>query len=337
MFWRGMDIGIDLGTASVLAFIRGKGIVVNEPSVVAMDTNTKRVLAVGSDARKMIGRTPGNIVAIRPLRDGVIADYDVTETMLKHFLDKIAGRRRLIKPRVVVCVPSGVTGVEKRAVLEATMEAGAKSTVILEEPMAAALGAVLDTSAASGNMVLDIGGGTTDIAVISLDGIVVAESLRVAGDKCDQSIVRYVRKHFGLAIGERTAEDIKMQIGSAYPLEERLEMNVRGRDLVSGLPRTIELTSDECYKAMLEPVSAVVDGVRSVLERTPPELAGDIMEKGIVMTGGGSLLRGLDRLLSVQTGIPAYYPEDPISCVVRGTGRFLETLSGRQMDTRYGT
>jgi len=323
-----LDIGIDLGTATVLVYVRGKGIVINEPSVVALDVNTRQVLAVGQEARKMIGRTPRNIVAIRPLKDGVIADYDVTEMMLKFFLNKICGRRRIFRPRVVACVPSGVTSVERRAVLEAMMEAGAKQTFIMEEPMAAAIGAGLNVTEPSGNMVIDVGGGTTDIAVISLGGIVVAEALRVAGDKFDQAIVRYVRKQYGLAIGDQTAEEIKIQIGSAYPPTERLSMSVRGRDLVTGLPRTIEMTSDEAHEALMEPVSAIVDGLRSVLERTPPELAADIMDKGIVLTGGGSLLRGLDHLLSVQTGIPVYVAEDPVSCVARGTGKFLEGIAG---------
>lgn len=323
-----LDIGIDLGTATVLVYVRGKGIVINEPSVVALDVNTRQVLAVGQEARKMIGRTPRNIVAIRPLKDGVIADYDVTEMMLKFFLNKICGRRRIFRPRVVACVPSGVTSVERRAVLEAMMEAGAKQTFIMEEPMAAAIGAGLNVTEPSGNMVIDVGGGTTDIAVISLGGIVVAEALRVAGDKFDQAIVRYVRKQYGLAIGDQTAEEIKVQIGSAYPPTERLSMSVRGRDLVTGLPRTVEMTSDEAHEALMEPVSAIVDGLRSVLERTPPELAADIMDKGIVLTGGGSLLRGLDHLLSVQTGIPVYVAEDPVSCVARGTGKFLEGIAG---------
>jgi len=332
MLLGGLDIGIDLGTATVLVYVRGRGIVINEPSVVALDTTTKSVLAVGHEARKMIGRTPGNIVAIRPLKDGVIADYDVTEMMLKYFLNRICGRRRFFRPRVVACVPSGVTSVEKRAVLEAMMDAGAKQTFIMEEPMAAAIGAGLNVTEPSGHMIIDIGGGTTDIAVISLGGLVVAEALRVAGDKFDQAIVRYVRKQYGLAIGDPTAEQIKVEIGSAYPLSEKLTMNVRGRDLVTGLPRTIEMTSDDAYEALMEPVSAIVDGLRSVLERTPPELAADIVDKGIVMTGGGSLLRGLDHLLTVQTGIPVYCADDPVACVAKGTGRFLEGMVGARMD-----
>ena len=331
MLLGGLDIGIDLGTATVLVYVRGRGIVVNEPSVVALDTSTKTVLAVGHEARKMIGRTPGNIVAIRPLKDGVIADYDVTELMLKHFLNRICGRRRFFRPRVVACVPSGVTSVEKRAVLEAMMDAGAKQTFVMEEPMAAAIGAGLNVTEPSGHMIVDIGG-ATDIAVISLGGLVVSEALRVAGDKFDQAIVRYVRKQYGLAIGDPTAEQIKMEIGSAYPLSEKLTMNVRGRDLVTGLPRTIEMTSDDAHEALMEPVSAIVDGLRSVLERTPPELAADIVDKGIVMTGGGCLLRGLDHLLTVQTGIPVYCADDPVACVAKGTGRFLEGMVGARMD-----
>ncbi len=332
MLLGGLDIGIDLGTATVLVYVRGRGIVINEPSVVALDTTNKTVLAVGHEARKMIGRTPGNIVAIRPLKDGVIADYDVTEMMLKYFLNKICGRRRFFRPRVVACVPSGVTSVEKRAVLEAMMDAGAKQTFIMEEPMAAAIGAGLNVTEPSGHMIIDIGGGTTDIAVISLGGLVVAEALRVAGDRFDQAIVRYVRKQYGLAIGDPTAEQIKIEIGSAYPLSEKLTMNVRGRDLVTGLPRTIEMTSDDAHEALMEPVSAIVDGLRSVLERTLPDLAADIVDKGIVMTGGGSLLRGLDHLLTVQTGIPVYCADDPVACVAKGTGRFLEGMVGARMD-----
>lgn len=332
MLLSGMDIGIDLGTATVLVYVRGRGIVIHEPSVVAIDTSTRQVLAVGSEARRMIGRTPKNIVAIRPLREGVIADYDVTELMLKYFLRKICGRRRMFRPRVVACVPSGVTSVERRAVLEAMMDAGAKQTFVIEEPMAAAIGAGLNITEPSGCMVIDIGGGTTDIAVISLGGLVVSEALRVAGDKFDQAIVRYVRKQYGLAIGDQTAEEIKVEIGSAYPLSERLTMSVRGRDLVTGLPRTIEMTSDDAHEALMEPVSAIVDGVRSVLERTPPELAADIMDKGIVLTGGGCLFRGLDHLLSVQAGIPVYCAEDPVGCVARGTGKFLEGIAGIRLD-----
>lgn len=332
MLLSGMDIGIDLGTATVLVYVRGRGIVIHEPSVVAIDTSTRQVLAVGSEARRMIGRTPKNIVAIRPLREGVIADYDVTELMLKYFLRKICGRRRMFRPRVVACVPSGVTSVERRAVLEAMMDAGAKQTFVIEEPMAAAIGAGLNITEPSGCMVIDIGGGTTDIAVISLGGLVVSEALRVAGDKFDQAIVRYVRKQYGLAIGDQTAEEIKVEIGSAYPLSERLTMGVSGRDLVTGLPRTIEMTSDDAHEALMEPVSAIVDGVRSVLERTPPELAADIMDKGIVLTGGGCLLRGLDHLLSVQAGMPVYCAEDPVGCVARGTGKFLEGIAGIRLD-----
>lgn len=303
MLLSGMDIGIDLGTATVLVYVRGRGIVIHEPSVVAIDTSTRQVLAVGSEARRMIGRTPKNIVAIRPLREGVIADYDVTELMLKYFLRKICGRRRMFRPRVVACVPSGVTSVERRAVLEAMMDAGAKQTFVIEEPMAAAIGAGLNITEPSGCMVIDIGGGTTDIAVISLGGLVVSEALRVAGDKFDQAIVRYVRKQYGLAIGDQTAEEIKVEIGSVYPLSERLTMSVRGRDLVTGLPRTIEMTSDDAHEALMEPVSAIVDGVRSVLERTPPELAADIMDKGIVLTGGGVSCVGLTIFFQYR---PAY-------------------------------
>lgn len=320
------EIGIDLGTASVLVFVRGKGIVIREPSVVAMEKNTNRVLAVGEEARRMIGRTPGNIVAIRPLKDGVIADYDVTETMLRHFISQVTPKPRIFKPKVIVCVPSGVTSVEKRAVLEAAMQAGAKHTSLIEEPMAAAIGAGLNIAEPSGNMVVDIGGGTTDVAIISLGGIVVSESLRVGGDKYDEAIMRYIKKMYNLMIGERTAEEIKIKIGSAYPQGEGKSMEIRGRDLVTGLPRTIEFTSADSFQALSEPITSIVDGIKAVLERCPPELASDIVDKGIVMTGGGSLLYGFTKLLSEETGIPIHLAEDPLSCVAFGTGKVLECM-----------
>lgn len=322
----GQDIGIDLGTASVLVYMKGKGIVLSEPSVVAIDRNTNKILAVGEDARLMLGRTPGNIVAIRPLREGVISDYDITEKMLRYFIDKAIGRRRVFKPRMVVCVPSGVTEVEKRAVIDAANNAGARTTRLIEEPIAAAIGAGLDIAKASGNMVIDIGGGTTDIAVISLGGIVVSNSIKMAGDKFDEAIVRYMRKKHNIMVGERTAEELKINVGTAFPREDQIKVEVRGRNLISGLPKTIEVSSDEMLEALSEPVSAIADAVHSVLERTPPELSADISDRGIVMTGGGSLLNGLDKLISKRTGIPVYVAQDAISCVAVGTGKSLEHI-----------
>lgn len=322
----GQDIGIDLGTASVLVFIKGKGIVLQEPSVVAIDRNNNKILAVGEEARLMLGRTPGNIVAIRPLREGVISDYEITEKMLRYFIDKAVGRRRLFKPRMIVCVPSGVTEVEKRAVKDAANNAGARNTQLIEEPIAAAIGAGLDIAKASGNMVIDIGGGTTDIAVISLGGIVVSTSIKVAGDKFDEAIVRYMRKKHNIMIGERTAEELKITVGTAFPRDVQVSKEVRGRNLISGLPKTIEVTSEEMLEALAEPVSAVADAVHSVLERTPPELSADISDRGIVMTGGGSLLHGLDKLISKRTNIPVYIAEDAVSCVAIGTGKSLDNF-----------
>ncbi len=322
----GQDLGIDLGTASVLVYIKGKGIVLNEPSVVAIDRNTNKILAVGEEARLMLGRTPGNIVAIRPLKDGVISDYYVTEKMLRYFIDKAVGRRRIFKPRMVVCVPSGVTEVEKRAVIDAAGQAGARITRLIEEPIAAAIGSGLDISKASGNMITDIGGGTSDIAVISLGGIVVSSSIKTAGDKFDEAIVRYMRKNHNIMIGERTAEDLKVKIGTAFPREIQAKMEVRGRNLISGLPKTLEITSDEMLEALSEPLSAIADAVHSVLERTPPELAADISDRGIVMTGGGSLLYGLDAMMANRTGIPVYTAENPISSVAVGTGKALDSI-----------
>ncbi|MDF2545673.1 rod shape-determining protein [Anaerosolibacter sp.] len=326
MFGFGAEIGIDLGTASVLVYIKGKGIVLQEPSVVAIDKNTNQLLAVGVEARKMLGRTPGNIVAIRPLKDGVISDYEVTERMLRYFISKTCGRRRFFKPKIIVCVPSGVTEVEKRAVIDATTEAGGGTTYLIEEPIAAAIGAGIDISKPDGNMIVDIGGGTADIAVISLGGIVVSESIKVAGDKFDEAIVRYMRKRHNLLIGERTAEDLKVNIGTAYPRSQNQKMDCRGRDLVSGLPKTISVTSEEMQEALEEPVTAIADAVHSVLEKTPPELAADISDRGIVMTGGGALLHGLNMLIEKRTGIPTYIAEDAVSCVAKGTGMSLESL-----------
>ncbi len=329
MFGWGMDIGVDLGTASVLVYVKGKGIVLNEPSVVAIDRDSGEIFAVGEEARKMLGRTPGNIVAIRPLREGVIADYDTTERMLRYFINKACGKKFLFKPRVMVCIPSGVTGVEERAVRQAAMQAGARQAYLIEEPLAAALGAGLDISEASGSMVVDIGGGTADIAVLSLGGIVCSKSLRVGGDKFDDAIVRYIRREYNLMIGERTAEELKMKVGTAYPRGkmDNTSIEIRGRDLVSGLPKTITVTADEAYEALAEPVEQVVGAVKEVLEKTPPELAADIINKGIVMTGGGALLNGLDTLIREETGLPIHIAEDAISCVALGTGRALTMLN----------
>lgn len=316
-------MGIDLGTANTLVYIRGKGIVSREPSVVAIDKDTEQILAVGEEAKRMVGRTPGNIIAIRPMKDGVIADFDTTEKMLRHFIAK-AHKGRLFKPRVIVCVPTGVTEVEKRAVIDATMQAGAKDARLIEEPMAAAIGAGLPVQEATGSMVVDIGGGTTEVAVISLGGVVSARSIRVAGDEMDEAIIQHVRRNYNLMIGERTAEEVKKQIGTAYDFGEPETMEVRGRDLVSGLPKTVTITNTEIREALSEPVSAIVEAVRSTLEKTPPELSADIMDKGIVLAGGGSLLSGLDRLLSEETGMPVLVAEDPLSCVAVGTGAALE-------------
>lgn len=324
----GLDIGIDLGTASILVYIKGKGIVLREPSVVAIDKSTDKLLAVGEEARKMLGRTPGNIVAIRPLREGVISDYEVTERMLKYFLNKVCRNSffKLFKPRVMICVPSGVTEVEKRAVEDAAVQAGARKTYLIEEPIAAAIGAGIDITKACGSMVADIGGGTTDIAVISLGGTVVSTSTKIAGDKMDEAIVRYMRKKHNIMIGERTAEEMKIQIGTVFPRVQEVSMDVRGRNLVSGLPKTITVTSTEIMEAIDEPVSSIVEAVHSVLEKTPPELAADISDRGIVMTGGGSLVYGFDKLLQHRTGINVIIAEDAVSCVALGTGKVLENL-----------
>ncbi len=320
------DIGIDLGTATILVYIKGQGIVLNEPSVVAKDVDSGRILAIGEEARRMIGRTPGNIVAVRPLREGVIADYENTEQMLRYFIEKVAGKAMFFKPRIMVCVPSGVTTVEKRAVLEAAIQAGAKETYLIEEPLAAALGAGLDISEPCGAMVVDIGGGTTDVAVLSLGGIVVSSSIRVAGDMFDDAIIRFMRKEHKLMIGERTAEDIKIKIGTAYTDLRKESTEVRGRDLVSGMPKTVVVNSAEIRVALAEPIGLIIDCVRGVLERTPPELASDIIDRGIVMTGGGAMLHGLDILITKQTGIACHLADDPTSCVARGTGIALDSL-----------
>jgi rod shape-determining protein MreB len=321
------DMGIDLGTANSLVYVKGKGIVLREPSVVAIQRDNGQVLAVGEEAKQMIGRTPGNIIAIRPMKDGVIADFDVTQSMIKYFISKALRKRTfLIRPRVVVSVPSGVTAVEERAVREAALQAGAREAYLIEEPMAASIGAGLPVHEPTGNMIVDIGGGTTEVAVISLGGIVTSRSIRIAGDEMDDAIIQHVKKTYNLMIGERTAEEIKIEIGTAYPLEKPETYEVRGRDLVSGLPKTIEITSEEIYKALSEPVSSILDAIKNTLELTPPELAADIMDRGIVMAGGGSLLRGLDRLVSEQTGMPVHLADDPLLAVAYGTGRVLENI-----------
>lgn len=324
-FGFGQDIGIDLGTATVIAYVKGKGIVLREPSVVAVDSNTGEVLAVGKEARRMLGRTPGNIVATRPLRDGVISDYTVTEKMLKYFISKVGGRT-LFSPRIMICIPSRVTEVEKKAVIDAANQAGARKVYLIEEPIAAAIGAGIDISKPCGNMVVDIGGGTTDIAVISLGGSVVSTSIKVAGDKFDEYIIKYIKKKHNLAIGERTAEDLKVNIGCVYPKIQDTEMDVRGRDLVTGLPTTVSIRSSEMLEALMEPAMMIIDAVHSVLEKTPPELAADISDKGIYMTGGGCLIDGLDKLLQEKTGINVMIAQDTVSCVALGTGKALDNL-----------
>lgn len=326
MFGMSMDIGIDLGTANVLVYIKGKGIVMREPSVVAIDNENSKILAIGEEARRMIGRTPGNIVAIRPLRDGVIANYDVTEQMIRYFIGKVSGRRFMFRPRVMICVPSRITTVEKRAVQEAAMQAGAAHVELIEEPMAAAMGAGLDVAEPNGCMIVDIGGGTTDVAVISLGGIVVSDSIRMAGDKFDECIINYVKNKHSVMIGERTAENIKINIGEACKGKSDKSIEIRGRDLIMGLPKTITLTSDEVAEALSEPVQEIIRCVKKVLEETPPELASDIMDQGIVMTGGGALLHGLDELIQVETGINTFVSEDAMTSVAIGTGKALEYM-----------
>ena len=328
----GQDIGIDLGTATVIAYVKGKGIVLREPSVVALNNLTNEVLAVGHEARRMLGRTPGNIVAIRPLRDGVISDYTVTEKMLKYFINKIGGRF-FFSPRMMICIPSQVTEVEKKAVIDAASNAGARKVFLIEEPIAAAIGAGIDISKPCGNMIVDIGGGTTDIAVISLGGSVVSTSLKVAGDKFDEYIVKYIKRKHNLTIGEGTAEDLKVNIGCVYPKIQDMEMDIRGIDLYTGLPKTVTIYSSEMMEALEEPAMMIVDAVHSVLEKTPPELAADISDKGIYMTGGGCLIDGLDRLLQEKTGINVMIAEDAISCVAKGTGKALDNLD--KMDRRF--
>ena len=323
-----MDIGIDLGTASILVYVKGKGVVLKEPSVVAFDRDTNRIKAIGEEARLMLGRTPGNIVAVRPLRQGVISDYTVTEKMLKYFISKAVGKQRFRKPLISICVPSGVTEVERKAVEDAAFQAGARDVKIIEEPIAAAIGAGIDIARPCGNMIVDIGGGTSDIAVISLGGTVVSTSIKIAGDDFDDAIVRYMRKKHNLLIGERTAEDIKIRIGSAYPRPEVETVDVRGRNLVTGLPKTITVTSKETEEALHDTTLQIVDAVNSVLEKTPPELAADIADRGIVLTGGGSLLYGLEELIESKTGITTMTAEEPMTAVAIGTGKYVEFLSG---------
>ena len=324
MSFIGRDMAIDLGTANTLVYVRGRGIVLNEPSVVAINQDTGGILAVGLEAKKMIGRTPGNIVAIRPLKDGVISDFDTTERMLRYFIQKVHKRRHFAKPRLVVCVPSGITGVEQRAVKDAGYAAGARKVYIIEEPMAAAIGAGLPIHEPTGNMVVDIGGGTTEIAVISLGGIVTVQSIRVGGDELDQAIITWIKREYSLLLGERTAEEIKMAIGSAFPAAGEPDAEIRGRDLVTGLPKTILVTAEEIRKAIDEPVSRIVEAVKTTLDSCPPELSGDIMDRGIVLTGGGALLHGLDERLRHETGIAVHIAENPLNAVVMGTGRCIE-------------
>jgi rod shape-determining protein MreB len=321
------DMAIDLGTANTLVYVKSEGIVLNEPSIVAIHQADNTVLAVGKEAKAMLGRTPGNIVAIRPLKDGVIADFDVTEKMLGYFIRRVHKRRALVRPRIVIGVPSGITQVEKRAVRDSAMQAGAREVYLIEEPMAAAIGAGMPITEPGGNMVVDIGGGTTEVAVISLSGIVYSRSVRIAGDEMDEAIVQYIRKNYNLLVGERRAEEIKIRLGSAYPMGgERRTMEVKGRDLIDGIPKTIVIGDDEIREALREPIMTIVDAVRTALERTPPELAADIVDKGIVLTGGGALLKGLDLLLRQETNLPITVAEDPLSCVALGTGKVLDEL-----------
>ena len=330
MSFIGRDMAVDLGTANTLVYVRGRGVVLNEPSVVAINQTSGGILAVGAEAKKMIGRTPGNIVAIRPLKDGVIADFDTTERMLRYFIQKVHRRRHLAKPRIVVCVPSGITGVEQRAVKDAGYAAGARKVYIIEEPMAAAIGSGLPVHEPTGNMVVDIGGGTTEVAVISLGGIVTAQSIRIGGDELDNAIIQYVKKEYSLLLGERTAEEIKMAIGSAFPIPDEPHAEIRGRDLVSGLPKTIVVSAEEIRKALEEPVNQIVDAVKTTLDKCPPELSGDIMDRGIVLTGGGALLKGLDERLKHETGMPILIADNPLDSVAMGSGKCVEEFEALQ-------
>lgn len=332
-FWRkGADLGIDLGTATVLVYVKGKGVILKEPSVVAINKVNNKILAVGEEARKMIGRTPGNIVAVRPLKDGVISDYDITEKMLKEFIKKACGGKKIIAPKVMVCIPSQATEVEKRAVIDATKNSGAKEVHLIEEPLSAAIGAGIDITKPDGNMIVDIGGGTTDIAVISLGGVVIRKSIKSAGDRFDEAIMKYVRLKHRIMIGDKTAEDLKINIGCAYKDARDCSYVMKGRNLVTGLPDQVEITSEEIREALEEPVGLIVDGVKSILEKTPPELASDIIEKGIIMTGGGSLLYGLDKLIEVTTGLSVKIAENSVEAVVEGTGQVLNYINKLQFD-----
>ena len=332
-FWRkSADLGIDLGTATVLVYVKGKGVILKEPSVVAINKVNNKILAVGEEARKMIGRTPGNIVAVRPLKDGVISDYDITEKMLKELIKKACGGKKIIAPKVIVCIPSQATEVEKRAVIDATKNSGAKEVYLIEEPLSAAIGAGIDITKPDGNMIVDIGGGTTDIAVISLGGVVIRKSIKSAGDRFDEAIVKYVRLKHRIMIGEKTAEDLKINIGCAYKDARDCSYVMKGRNLVTGLPDQVEITSEEIREALEEPVGLIVDGVKSILEKTPPELAADIIEKGIIMTGGGSLLYGLDKLIEVSTGLSVKIAENSVEAVVEGTGQVLNYINKLQFD-----
>ncbi|MBU0701669.1 rod shape-determining protein [bacterium] len=330
------DIGIDLGTANTLVHVRGEGIVLSEPSVVAIQKDTRAVLAVGEEAKRMLGRTPGDIVAIRPLKDGVIADFEITERMIRHFITKVHNRRALVRPRIVIGVPSGITEVERRAVREAAEQAGAREVYLIEEPMAAAIGANICVHEPAGNLIIDVGGGTTEVAVISLGGLVVSKSIRIAGNEMDEALVQYIKKTHSLLIGERTAEEVKIKIGSAYPLPEEQSMEVKGRDTMTGLPRTLKITSEEIREALKEPISFIVEIVKTALEETPPELASDIVDRGIVMAGGGALLRELDRLISQETRLPVVIADDPLRCVVIGTGKYLDELKHFQLARKRG-
>ncbi|MBE6063147.1 MAG: rod shape-determining protein [Clostridium butyricum] len=335
-FGSGKDMGIDLGTANTLVFVKGKGIVLREPSVVAINSMTKKTLAVGSEAKLMIGRTPGNIVAIRPLKDGVIADFDTAQTMMKNLIEKATSKSGFKSPRIIVCYPSGVTEVEKRAIEEATRSSGARDVILMEEPMAAAIGAGLPVSEPTGSMIVDIGGGTTEVAIISLGGIVTSKSLRIAGDELDQSIISYIKKEFNLMIGERTAEQVKMEIGSAYKDEnqEEMIMEIKGRDMITGLPKIVEISESQVREALKEPVYAIIESIKTTLEKTPPELAADIMEKGIMLAGGGAYLRGLDVLINKETNMPVHIAEAPLDCVVLGAGKALEDFDKISRDQR---
>ncbi|MBU3202711.1 rod shape-determining protein [Clostridium algidicarnis] len=327
LFGSSKDMGIDLGTANTLVYVKGKGILLREPSVVAINTTSKKTLAVGAEAKQMIGRTPGNITAIRPMKDGVIADFDITQTMLKTFIEKVTSKSSFTSPRIIVCFPSGVTEVERRAIEEATKQAGAREVLLMEEPMAAAIGAGLPVDEPTGSMIVDIGGGTTEIAIISLGGIVTSKSLRVAGDELDHAIVSYIKKGHNLTIGERTSENIKMELGSAFKSEEEeRKMEIKGRDIMTGLPKTIEISEEQIRDALREPIALIIESIKTTLEKTPPELAADIMDKGIMLTGGGALLRGIDELISKETHIPVHISESPLDCVALGAGKALDNF-----------